>query len=119
VWITRLVARSPDFDATSTGQIGFDKTLRLNVSLLLSEALSKVIAGTSPIAKALLTQGRLSVPMVITGTTQAPQYALDTKVLGTRIQQEVKEKIGDLLKGQQGDDLIRQGEDTLKKLFGQ
>ncbi len=119
VRVDRLIARSPDFDATGTGEIGFDKTLKLNVSLLLSEALSKAIAGSSPIAKALMSHGRLSVPLVITGSTQAPRYALDTKVLGTKLQQEIKEKIGDVLKGQQGEDLIRRGEEALKKFFGQ
>jgi AsmA protein len=119
VWVDRLIARSPDFDATSTGEIGFDKTLKLNVSLLLSEAISKAIAGSSPIAKALVARGRLSVPMVITGTTQAPRYALDTKVLSTRIQQEIKETLGDVLQGPQGEELIRRGEEALKKFFGQ
>ena len=119
VWVDRLIAKSPDFDATSTGVIGFDGTLSLNVALLLSEALSNVIAGSSPIAKALMTQGRLSVPMVITGSTRSPWYALDTKILGTKLQHEIKERIGDLLKGKQGEDLIRRGEEALKKFFGQ
>ena len=119
VWVDRLIAKSPDFDASSTGLIGFDGTLKMNVSLLLSEALSNVIADSSPIAKALVTRGRLAIPMMITGSTRAPRYALDTKILSTKIQQEVKERIGDLLKGQKGEDLIRRGEDTLKKFFGQ
>jgi AsmA protein len=119
VWVDRLIARSPDFDATSTGYIGFDKTLRLNVSLLLSEALSKAIAGSSPIAKALLTHGRLPVPMVITGSAEAPRYALDTKALGSKVQEQVKEKLGELLKGPDGEDVIRRGEEALKKFFGQ
>ena len=119
VRVDRLTARSPDFDATSTGEIGFDKTLRLNVSLLLSEALSKAIAGSSPIAKALMTHGRLSVPMVISGSTQAPRYALDTKSLGSNLQELVKGKLGELLKGQNGEDILRQGEKALKKLFEQ
>jgi AsmA protein len=117
--IERLIANSPDFDATGKGAIGFDKTLNLNLSLILSEALSKEISGFSPVGKAMTVRGRLSVPMIITGTTQAPRYALDTKALGSKVQEQVKEKLGELLKGQDGEDLLRQGEQTLKKLFGQ
>ena len=65
----------------------------------------------------MMLRGRLSVPMIITGTTQAPQYALDAKALGSKIQEQVKEKLGELLKDQGGEDLIRQGEQTLKKLL--
>jgi AsmA protein len=89
------------------------------VSLILSEALSKDIARSSPVGKAMMTRGRLAVPMVITGTTQAPTYALDTTALGRNVQVQVKEKLGELLKDQKGQDIIRQGEETLKKLFGQ
>ena len=119
VMIKRLIANSPDFDVTGNGAIGFDKTLNLNLSVRLSEALSKSILGFSPIAKAMTARGRLSIPMVITGTIRAPQYALDTKALGTTVQEQVQEKLGELLKGQGGEDIIRQGEKTLKKLLEQ
>ena len=119
VMIERLLVNSPDFDATGKGAIGFDKTLNLNLSVILSEALSKEIAVSSPVGKAMMLRGRLSVPMIITGTTQAPRYALDTNALGSKIQEQVKEKLGELLKNQGGEDLIRQGEQTLKKLFEQ
>jgi AsmA protein len=117
--IERLIANSPDFDATGKGAIGFDKTLNLNLAVILSEALSKEIAGSAPVGKAMMVRGRLSVPMIITGTTQAPQYALDTKALGSKVQEQVKEKLGELLKGQSGEEILREGEQTLKKLFGQ
>ena len=117
--IERLLMNNPDFDATGKGAIGFDKTLNLNLSLTVSEALSKEIAVSSPVVKAMMVKNRLTVPMVITGTTQTPRYALDTTALGTRVQEQVKRTLDELLKGQGGEDLIRQGEETIKKLFEQ
>jgi AsmA protein len=68
--------------------------------------------------------GRLSVPMVITGTAQAPSYGLDTKAMGAKAQEQVKEqakeKLGEILKGKgapSGD--ADKGKDLLKGLFGQ
>jgi len=117
--IKRLIGNSPDFDVAGTGTIGFDKTLNMNLSVTLSEALSKSIVGSAPVAKAMMARGRLSVPMVISGTTQDPQYALDTIALGRNVQEQVTEILGDVLKGQGGEDLLRQGEKTLKKLLEQ
>jgi AsmA protein len=119
VIIKRLIGNSPDFDVTGSGTIGFDKTLNVNLSVTLSEALTKSIVGSSPVAKAMMARGRLSVPMVISGTIQAPQYALDTMALGRKVQEQVTEILGGVLKGQNGEDILRQGEKVFKKLFGQ
>jgi len=119
VVIKHLIGNSPDFDVAGSGTIGFDKTLNAHLSVTLSEALTKSIVGSSPVAKAMMTQGRLAVPMVITGTTQAPQYALDTRALGRKVQEQVTEFLGDVLTGQGGEDIVRQGEKTLKKLLEQ
>ena len=119
VIIKHLIGNSPEFDVTGTGTIGFDKTLNVNLSVTLSEALSKSIVGSSPVAKAMMARGRLSVPMVISGTAQAPRYALDTMALGRKVQEQVTEILGDVLKGQGGEDILRQGEKTLKKLLEQ
>jgi AsmA protein len=119
VIIKHLIGNSPEFDVKGTGTIGFDKTLNVNLSVTLSEALSKSIVGSSPVAKAMMARGRLSVPMVISGTTQAPRYALDTMALGRKVQEQVTEILGEVLKGQSGEDILRQGEKTFKKLFAQ
>lgn len=115
--IDRLKLLSQDFDATGKGTIGFNKVLNLKVTVNVSEALSKTVAGTSPVGKALLTRGRLSVPMIITGTTQAPAYALDKAALGAKAQEQLKGKLGEVLKEKGADKLIQEGEETLKKLF--
>jgi AsmA protein len=124
ITVERLLMDSHDFQATATGTVGFDKVLNLKVNLNLTEAISQSIAGGSPMAKMAMTGGRNSVPMVITGTAQAPSYSLDTKALGSKaqeqIKEQVKEKAAEFLKGKSGGGgAIEKGEGTLKKLFGQ
>jgi AsmA protein len=115
---------SHDFQATGGGTIGFDQTLNLTMHLNLSQDLSQKIAGASPAAKLAMREGRLSLPLIITGTVQAPSYGLDSKALAGKVQEQVREKvnqaIGDLLKGStKPDDLKRKGQDLLKGLLGQ
>ncbi len=114
---------SHDFQATGTGTVGFDHKLNLKVNLNLSEALSRTIAAGSPAARLALSGERLTVPMVITGTTEAPSYGLDTKAVGAGVQEQVKEKVreaaGDLLTGSsRPKDVKQKGQDMLKGLLG-
>jgi AsmA protein len=114
---------SHDFQATGGGTIGFDQTLNLTMHLNLSQDLSQKIASASPVAKLAMQAGRLSLPLIITGTVQTPSYGLDSKALTGKVQEEVKKKvneaIGDLLKGStKPDDLKQKGQDLLKGLFG-
>jgi AsmA protein len=64
---------------------------------------------------------RITVPMLITGTTQAPSYALDTKMFAGKVQEQVKEQVrgvvDDLMKGKKPD--LDKGKEALKHLFGQ
>ena len=122
--IQRLLLDSHDFQATGEGTVGFDQTLNLKVKLNLSQALSQKLTGSSPAARLALAGGRLNVPLLITGTAQAPSYGLDSKSLTGKVQEQVKEKvkeaIGDLLKGStKPEDLKRKGQDLLKGLLGQ
>lgn len=121
--VERLLMDSHDFQATGTGTVGFDHKLNLKVNLNLSEALSRTIAGGSPAARLALSGERLTVPMVITGTTEAPSYGLDTKAVGAGVQEQVKEKVreaaGDLLTGSsRPKDVKQKGQDMLKGLLG-
>ena len=123
VHVQRLLMDSHDFQATGGGIIGFDQTLNLTVSLNLSQDLSRKIAGSSPAANLAMKEGRLSLPLVITGTTRAPSYGLDMKSLTGRIQEQaqkkVEEAVGGLLKGTtKPEDLKQQGRDLLKGLLG-
>ena len=122
--VQRLLMDSHDFQATGEGTVGFDQTLNLKVTLNLSQVLSQKLAGSSPAARLAMAGGRLNVPLLITGTVQAPSYRLDSKALTGRVQEQVKEKvkqaIGDLLKGStKPDDLKQKGQDLLKGLLRQ
>jgi AsmA protein len=122
--VQRLLMDSHDFQATGGGTIGFDQTLNLAVRLNLTQDLSQKIAGVSPVAKLALKEGRLSLPLTIGGTVQAPSYGLDMKGLTGAVQEQVKKKaeeaIGGLLKGTtKPQDMKQQGRDLLKGLMGQ
>ena len=122
--VQRLLIDSHDFQATGNGTVGFDQTLHLTVTLNLSQALSQKIIGLSPAARLAFAEGRLNVPLLITGTVQAPSYGLDSKALTGKVQERLKEKvkeaIGDLLKGStKPEDLKQKGQDLLKGLLGQ
>lgn len=115
--VQRLLMDSHDFQATGIGTVGFDQTLNLKVNLNLPEVLSQKLAGSSPVAKLTLTGGRLSVPLLISGTAQAPSYGLDAKAMTGKVQERVKERAQEAV-----GELLKKGgrpEDALKKVFGQ
>ena len=123
IHVQRLLMDSHDFQATGGGTIGFDQTLNLTVNLNLSQDLSQKFARSSPAAKLAMKEGRLSLPLVITGTAQAPSYGLDMKGLTGKVQEQVQKKVeeavGGLLRGKtKPEDLKRQGQDLLKGLLG-
>jgi AsmA protein len=123
LYVQRLLMDSRDFQATGGGTIGFDQKLNLVVNLNLSQELSQKIARSSPAAKLAMKEGRVSLPLVITGTAQAPSYGLDMKGLTGRVQEQVRKKVeeavGGLLKGTTTpEDLKKQGRDLLKGLLG-
>ena len=123
IQVQRLMMDSHDFQATGGGTIGFDQTLNLTMHLKLSQDLSQKIANASPLAKLAMENGRLSLPLMITGTTQTPSYGLEMKGLTGTVQKQVRKKVeeavGGLLKGTtKPEDLQQQGKDLLKGLLG-
>jgi AsmA protein len=123
IYVQRLLMDSHDFQATGGGTVGFDQTLNLMVNLNLSQDLSQKIAGSSPAAKLALKEGRLSLPLLITGTAQAPSYGLDMKSLTGKAQEQVRKKLEEtasgLLKGTtKPEDVKQQGQELLKELLG-
>ncbi|MBH0201537.1 MAG: type II secretion system protein GspN [Nitrospira sp.] len=121
--VQRLLMDSHDFQATGGGTIGFDQLLNLVVTLNLSQEVSQKIAAASPVVKIALKDGRLSLPLTITGTVQAPAYGVDVKGLSGKVQEQVKKKVeeavGGLLKGTtKPEDLQKEGKELLKGLFG-
>lgn len=121
--VQRLLMDSHDFQATGGGTIGFDQRLNLLVNLNLSQDLSQKIAGASPVVKLAMKDGRLSLPLAIGGTTQAPSYGVDLKGVTGRAHQQVQKKVEEavdgLLKGTKTpEDLKKEGQELLKGLFG-
>jgi AsmA protein len=123
IYVQRLLMDSHDFQATGGGTIGFDQALNLSVNLNLSQDLSQKIAGSSPVAKLAIKDGRLVLPLLITGTAQAPSYGLNMKGISGKIQEQaqkkVEEAVGGLLKGTtKPEDLKQQGQDLFKDFLG-
>jgi len=121
--VQNILVDSHDFQATGKGTIGFDQTLNLTLNLNLSQTLSQKIAGSSPIAKVALKDGRLRLPLRITGNTTNPSYGLDMKGLTGKAQEQVQEKLKGAIEGLlQGttkpSDLEKEGQDLLKGLLG-
>lgn len=121
--VLKLLMDSHDFQASGKGTIGLDQTLNLGVNLHVSQALSQKIAGSSPVAKLAMKEGRLRLPLLITGTAQNPSYALDMKGLTGKVQEQVKEKATEAVRGllegtTKPQDLKQQGKDLLKGLLG-
>lgn len=121
--VQRLLMDSHDFQATGGGTIGFDQKLNLIVHLNLSQEVSQKLAGASPVVKLAMKDGRLSLPLTVTGTAQAPAYGVDVKGLTGKVQEQVKKKVedavGGLLKGTtKPEDLKKEGQELLKGLFG-
>ena len=121
--VQRLLMDSHDFQATGGGTIGFDQTLNLTLNLNLSQDLSQKIAGSSPVAKLAIKDGRLVLPLLITGTVQTPSYGLDMKGITGKVQEQVQKKVeeavGGLLKGTtKPEDLKQQGQDLFKDFLG-
>lgn len=123
ITVQRLLVESHDFQAAVAGTVGFDQTFNLKATLNLSEALSQKIAAASPAAKLAMAGGRMTVPLLITGTAQAPVYGLDTKAIGAKVQEQVKEKVKEtvqeMLKSKSAEEAVQKGQEALKKLFGQ
>lgn len=123
VSLQNMLMDSHDFQATGGGTIGFDHALNMTVNLRLSEALSQQVAGSSPVARLAVKEGRLTLPLLIGGTLEAPSYGLDMKGLTGKVQEQLKQKaeeaIGGLLKGTtKPKDLEQEGKQLLKGLFG-
>ena len=118
--VQRLLMDSHDFQASGGGTIGFDQKLNLSLRLNLSQELSQKLAGLSPAVKVAMKEGRVSLPLIITGTTQAPSYGLDImKGMAGNVQKQMEEAVGGLFKGTvKPQDLKQQGQDLLKGLLG-
>ncbi|BCA53750.1 conserved exported protein of unknown function [Nitrospira sp. KM1] len=117
IQVKKFRMECPGFDATAIGTVGFDQTLNLKTSITLSESLSKKIAGTSRVVKTALTDGRMMIPLVITGTTQAPSFGLDAEAVKNRVVEQAKSKALEAVSGFLSK-TFEKGSGALKKFFG-
>ena len=119
VQLQRIFADSHDFQAQAAGTIGFDRALNVKATLNLSDQLSQKLVGASAAARFMASKGRISVPLTITGTTDAPSYGVDIKAVAGKVGEQLKGKVGDLLKKSPATEkLLEQGGGVLKNLFG-
>jgi AsmA protein len=116
--VSQFRMECPGFQVTATGTVGLDQTLNVKASLNLSEALSKQIVGSSPAVNVALTQGRMRIPLVITGTTQAPSFGLDSEAIKGQVKDVVKTKAAEAASGFISN-ALEKSQNALKKLFGQ
>jgi AsmA protein len=121
ITVQRLLAESPDVQATAAGTIGFDQTLDLTARLSLSPDLSRRLAKISSVASLMMQDGRVILPLVIKGTLQEPLYRLDLKDVAARLQRGIQGgtvgAMGELLMGTMPEPIKRQGRRWLQGLF--
>lgn len=123
ITVQKFLMDSRDLQAAGRGTVGFDQVLDLAMDVNLSQVLSQKLAGSSSLAKLVMKDGRLKLPLLITGTVQNPSYALDAKALSGNVQEQVQEKAREAIKGllegtTTPKDLNEQGKELLKGLFG-
>lgn len=116
--VSQFRMECPGFQVTANGTVGFDQTLNVKASLNLSEALSKQIIQGSPAVNVALMQGRMKIPLTITGTTQSPSFGLDTEALKGQVKDAVKAKAAEAAGGFISN-ALEKSHNALKRLFGQ
>ena len=118
--IRQLTLDAPDFSLQGVGNIGFDRALKLQGNLAISSAISDRIIRRFPLANVMRQQGQLVLPFEVKGTVQDPALQLDTKSLGNQVKKDVERRLEKALQGdeQEMQQLLKDGEDLLKQLFG-
>ncbi len=118
--IRELTMEAQDFSLKGVGTIGFDRSLNLQGNLALSPAIGDRVIQRFPMAKIVTQQRELVFPFKVKGTVQQPRLQLDTKSLGDQVQQNVERRLEKALQGdeQELQQLLKDGEDVLRQLFG-
>lgn len=121
LFIRQLTVEAPDFSMTGVGSLAFDESLELQGNLAVSRMIGDRIIQRFPMAKVASNQGRLVLPFTVRGTLQKPLLQLDTQSFGNQIKTDVERRIEKVLQGdeQELQQLLQDGADVLKQLFGQ
>ncbi|HBP88717.1 MAG TPA: hypothetical protein DD706_13580 [Nitrospiraceae bacterium] len=119
--IRQLTVEAPDFSMTGVGSLAFDESLNLQGNLAVSRTFGERIIQRFPMAKVAWHQGKLVLPFTVLGTVQKPLLQLDTQSLGHKVKTNVERRIEKVLQGdeQELQQLLQDGADVLKQLFGQ
>ena len=103
-----------------SGDVGMDQSLAMTARMALSDALARNIPRDAKQLFPKDNQGRLQIPLKISGTVTSPKFDLDSKVMGKvaeeRVKKEVKEKQEELEDKFQ-EKIDKELGDVLKKLF--
>ena len=118
--IRQLTLDAPDFSLIGAGNIGFNRSLKLQGNLGVSPAIGDRIIQRFPMAKIVRQQGRLVLPFHVMGTVQEPVLQLDTKSFGDQVKKNVERRLEKALQGDERElqQLLKDGEELLKQLFG-
>ena len=119
--IRQLNVEAPDFSMTGVGSLAFDESLNLQGNLAVSRTIGDRIIQRFPMAKVAWHQGRLVLPFTVMGTVQKPLLQLDTQSFGQQVKTNVERRIEKVLQGdeQELQQLLQDGADVMKQLFGQ
>jgi AsmA protein len=105
---------------TGSGDVGMDQSLAMTARMALSDALARNIPRDAQKLFPRDGQGRLQIPLKISGTVTSPKFDLDSRVMGKvaeeRVKKEVKKKQEELEDKFQ-EKIEKELGDILKKLF--
>lgn len=91
--ITRLHVQGKGLRSTSVGEIHFDRTLRLQTDLQLSEVWSRSLARRARVVEHGVQHEWLSLPLLLTGTLDRPVARLDKEALGIRAKDQIRDQV--------------------------
>jgi uncharacterized protein involved in outer membrane biogenesis len=102
---------SPDADWNVSGSVGFDGTLDYDISVLLSETVSRQYAERSSLAGLLADEsGRIALDLKLAGTAKSPNLSIDASKTAAR---SGLKNAGDLLRNLGKDEKVKGAIDDL------
>jgi len=96
-----LVLKAADFTIAGDGWFSFDQTMDLTTKVVFSQKVSSDIVRDIPVTRFLLdSDGRIGLPLTLSGNLLKPQLGLDSNALAARIQQSAVDEGKSKLKGE-------------------
>ncbi|GJL55237.1 MAG: hypothetical protein NPIRA02_23690 [Nitrospirales bacterium] len=116
----QVQGRDDTFLMQGSGMIMRDRSMHITGDLRLGTTISKKIIQHMPIAKMALEHGSLAVPFTVNGYITEPAVGLDFGAIQRRLQKQVGSSMKKILEGspKEMEELLHQGKDLFKHLFG-